>query len=490
MPCCAQLSVDDVWYRAQFRTLKGGKRAEVYFVDLGYKEVLPLCRIRPIAEDLLKQSAQAIHCSLKDIVAPSVWPANALRHFEDMTIGKELVLKPEGYDMTSGKYSVLLLDTSYGQMASIGGNMTQMLNFNGSCVDILDLAVAPGTSESVFVTYVTGFQKFFCQVTRSHPELDNLMWQMENHYTTLDTDQEQLREPVVGTFCAAKFAPDDSWYRGKILDVHGKSVTLQYVDFGTSGSLSASKIKVLRPEFGALPCQVFECSLERSWGVSDLQFKELVLDREFEAQIVAAKKGEPVEVKLFTLDTGEPIIESQHKNVAMVPIQVPKVKLNMGETKMLYITVVEGVARFYGQLVETLQPLNRLMGELENHYNCIDLKDSIPSSVRENQFYVTKGKEDNAWYRALVTSVSGSQAEVLYIDYGNRGAHQLHELRMLQREFAALPAQATQLSLGICGSLKSQQLETRFKELALGRQLVGKTLKQGMYSTYFIIHRF
>ena len=190
MPCCAQFSVDDLWYRAQIKKLKGGKRAEVYFVDLGYKEVLPLCRIRPIEHDLLKQSAQAIHCSLKDIVAPSVWPANILRHFEGMTIGKELVLKAEGYDMTSGKYSVLLLDTSHGQMDSIAAEMTRMLNFN-ACVDILDLAVAPGTSESVFVTYVTSFRKFFCQVTRSHPELDNLMWQMQSHYTTLDTDQEQ-----------------------------------------------------------------------------------------------------------------------------------------------------------------------------------------------------------------------------------------------------------------------------------------------------------
>ena len=259
MPCCAQFSLDDHWYRARI--------TKVYFVDLGYKEVLPLCRIHPIEQDLLKQSAQAIHCSLKDIVAPSVWPANALRHFEDMTIGKELVL-----------------NTSYGQMDSIAAKMTRMLLsicvilaaiLSNACVDILDLAVAPGTSENVFVTYVTSFRKFCCQVTRGHPEFDHLMWQMESHYTTLDTDQEQLREPVVGTFCAAKFSPDDSWCRGKILDVHGKTITLQFLEFGTSGSLSASKIKVLQPEFGALPCQVFECSLERSWGVSDVQFKEL-----------------------------------------------------------------------------------------------------------------------------------------------------------------------------------------------------------------------
>ena len=365
MPCCAQFPVDDLWYRGQINKLKGGKRAEVYFVDLGYKEVLPLCRIRPIEQDLLKQSAQAIHCSLKDIVAPSVWPANILHHFEGMTIGKELAL----------------------------------------------------------------------------------------------------------------------------LGVHGKTVTLQYVDFGTSGSLSASKIKVLQPEFGALPCQAFECSLERSCGVSDVQFKELVSDREFEAQIVAVKKGEPVEVKRFALDTGEPIVKSQHKTEAEAPFQVPKAKLNMGETKMMYISVIEGVARFYGQLVETLDPLNRLMVKLEKYYNCLDGKNSIPRKVRANELQITKVKEDNSWYHALVTGVSDSLAEVLYIDYGNRGAHQLHELRILHHEFAALPAQAAKFSLSGIGRFVSKQLETRFKELALERQLVGKTIKQGMYSTYFIMDR-
>ena len=464
MPCCAQFSEDDVWYRGKITGLMKGKLAEVQFVDYGNAEVLPLNRIRKIKPEFMKQSSQAIHCSLSNIAAPSSWPENAFERFEDLTMGKELVLRADSYDESSSKYSALLLDTSDGKNLSIADEIAPLLSQNIG-VEIPSLAVKPGTSEMVYVTSVTSAEKFFCQVTGTVSNLDKLMGKMESHYARLDTDQERLRKPVVNTFCAAKYAEDDAWYRAKILCVHGDTVTLQYVDFGNSETLPVCRIKVLHPEFGTLPSQVFECSLERSsLGISDAQFKELVLDQEAKAQIVAAKQGGAVEVKLFSLDTGNPIIESQHENESVMPVGVPKAKWNVGDRTMVYITVVDGVTQFYGQLMETFDSLNGLMNKLESHYNALGDKDGILINPKANEFCVTRFTEDQVWYRAQVTGVSGSQAEVLYVDYGNRETQPLQALKVLMPEFSALPAQAVPMALSGMRGTQSEQVDKKFME--------------------------
>jgi hypothetical protein len=41
MPCAAQYTIDNKWYRAKIVDLPGNKMVEVFYVDYGNQEVLP-----------------------------------------------------------------------------------------------------------------------------------------------------------------------------------------------------------------------------------------------------------------------------------------------------------------------------------------------------------------------------------------------------------------------------------------------------------------
>lgn len=58
MPCAAQYTVDNKWYRAKVIDLPGKKMVEVFYVDYGNQEVMAWNRIRKIHTKFLRIAAQ------------------------------------------------------------------------------------------------------------------------------------------------------------------------------------------------------------------------------------------------------------------------------------------------------------------------------------------------------------------------------------------------------------------------------------------------
>jgi hypothetical protein len=58
MPCAAQYTIDNKWYRAKVIDLPGNKMVEVFYVDYGNQEVMAWNRIRKIQTKFLRIAAQ------------------------------------------------------------------------------------------------------------------------------------------------------------------------------------------------------------------------------------------------------------------------------------------------------------------------------------------------------------------------------------------------------------------------------------------------
>ena len=58
MPCAAQYTVDNNWYRAKIVDLPGNRMVEVFYVDYGNQEVMAWNRIRKIQTRFLRIPAQ------------------------------------------------------------------------------------------------------------------------------------------------------------------------------------------------------------------------------------------------------------------------------------------------------------------------------------------------------------------------------------------------------------------------------------------------
>ena len=99
---------------------------------------------------------------------------------------------------------------------------------------------------------------------------------------------------------------------------------------------------------------------------------------------------------------------------------------------------------------------------------------------------------DGHHYRAAITKVlNQSSAEVYYVDYGNSDVCSVENLKVIDRKFLVLEVQAIYCRLANAtptqGVTWPEPVISRFQELALERQLVGKVLKQGGYSTCYTL---
>ena len=66
LPCLAQFSEDQEWYRAVLREGKGEEEIVAHFVDYGNSEITSLSLLRQLPASLLKMPIQALHCSVFD----------------------------------------------------------------------------------------------------------------------------------------------------------------------------------------------------------------------------------------------------------------------------------------------------------------------------------------------------------------------------------------------------------------------------------------
>lgn len=81
--------------------------------------------------------------------------------------------------------------------------------------------------------------------------------------------------------------------------------------------------------------------------------------------------------------------------------------------------------------------------------------------------------EDGAWYRGKIIEVNGSEANILFVDYGNQQRGPLGSLKAIDEEFTKLPPQAYHCTLRMVPHCDEK---AKFEEA-----VTGKTLQASFY---------
>ena len=97
------------------------------------------------------------------------------------------------------------------------------------------------------------------------------------------------------------FTLDDGWYRARVNKHSGTTLDVCYIDYGNSETIPQSRVKTLHEKFTKLPVQGFHACVKTARAVNS-SFKDSVLEKEFEARIVAQNTSSVFEVELFTAD--------------------------------------------------------------------------------------------------------------------------------------------------------------------------------------------
>lgn len=133
---------------------------------------------------------------------------------------------------------------------------------------------------------------------------------------------------------------------------------------------------------------------------------------------------------------------------AEIAAAADKTERTVNYRKVVITDVQKGNLKFAAQNVDDGPKLERMMEELRK-----ELRNNPPVigaySPRRGDLCVARFSADKEWYRARVEGVRGKNAEILYIDFGNRETVESTSMAALPAGYASLPAGAREYQLAL-----------------------------------------
>ena len=319
-----------------------------------------------------------------------------------------------------------------------------------------------------------------------------------------------VRDLREGAPCLAKYSVDQQWYRGVIEGRSTQKWKVHFVDFGNTEEIcSQSDLTRLSPELLASPVLAIHCGLQgivpslgsKGWSRHTVSaFKEILLDKEVSITITNTTK-DAHHLVLLRMDNGEDVGDclvrsgftsrsdadnassstqtsqgpsddlylstasshldsnssaqpsSQHSSdaggdVAVVTKTPPTsftypITPDVNTRLQVMVVFATSPNNFFCQDSETSHRLNEVMEKLAQYCPTAPLI----SSVAVGQPCAALYPADGCWYRAEVMEVTGSQALVQFVDYGNSELVDVSSIVALQSDLISLPVQALWCSL-------------------------------------------
>ncbi|XP_075551850.1 tudor domain-containing protein qin isoform X1 [Dermacentor variabilis] len=292
----AQFHVDNNWYRCRVQRMLSSDmclvdgtsfrqstvNVEVFYVDYGNSEVVPLTRLRRISPRFDRLGHLAIRCALYNVVPKNDgrWKRENNALFGKLTLNRKLILRE--VQRHPDFLSVDLLDDSEGGCGDVRTSITDALVFlDAACYHL------PGGSKSeksqastrrqyysptdlcagqivnVIVSCIHHPHKIFVQELGSTVEgMQKMLGELQHYCNNESTELDILFAPEVGMVCLAKFPHDQLWYRGRVVSLHGKShVVVSYVDYGNQERVPVVWVRRIPDKYMHLPIQAIPVTL-------------------------------------------------------------------------------------------------------------------------------------------------------------------------------------------------------------------------------------
>jgi hypothetical protein len=238
--CCARYGEDERWYRAVIEQVNSQPNGIfVRFVDYGNEETVSDDCVKHIKAVYMKLPAQAIECSMDEVVAPT---GNGKRWLQEACTKFEELFGDDAFEVrvicrnASGSVHYVNIDSVVEQMVSSGLAVRPK---SAAYQRAADKTGSPATRQpltedamsrrphanvtsriadslrqhhvlksdslvSVTVSHVVSPAEFYCQLTESAEELDSMMEQIENDYSQLKETDLTIEKARVGLPCCAR----------------------------------------------------------------------------------------------------------------------------------------------------------------------------------------------------------------------------------------------------------------------------------------------
>ncbi|XP_072196371.1 tudor domain-containing protein 1 [Excalfactoria chinensis] len=526
--CVARNSVDQTWRRALVKDVDAlQKKAQVFYIDCGKEENIPLSWIKALHKDIELLPPCAIKCSFANYDPEQQGYNEGTAAFSSKLMEKTCsviivdVLQEEM--MSSFAVDVVLPDCKYiwcgyGREGECWGRVSENNskeskeeipedkeqhcngNITAQCVSI-----CIGDTFSVVVSHVQNPEDFFCQQICIGRRLAELQGHLCEYCNKLPSNPNF--RPVSGELCCAQFTEDDVWYRAAVI-AHASedNVVVGYIDYGNFEVLQPTRLRPMIPKLMELPAQAIRCTLAGikpplgAWTSEAISImKQLVKDKVFTVKVVdresyrcvveltdasvipeinisrcLIEKGcaaEDSRMALQAFETGD--VKQAHKDTANKK-QYKWSKFSHEQAVDVVVCTLYSPGEFYCQIANSneLRALNSLNKSLFEYCQKTP-PDVLKPEKGEPCCALFSG--DGNWYRALVENiVSDRVVQVRFVDYGNVEEVPVDNIRQIPSSFLELPFQGIKCWLsGIkpAGSKWNSKATERFHKCTAGMKL-------------------
>ncbi|VCW50299.1 unnamed protein product [Gulo gulo] len=381
-----------------------------------------------------------------------------------------------------------------------------LLSNNDTSLDIqhilanLQPSLSVGKVESIKVSSALSPSKFYCQLIKWIPELENLTVCMTLHYDIVSQESSPTCDNF-GLLCVAK-RRNGQWHRGILQQLlPNNQVKIWFMDYGSSEAIPSIHVKKLKQDFILVPLFSFPCSLtylhspDRDARKSQLSvFKQALLGQIVYAHIDCFKKDEhlyyvtlqtqestinskcllktvgsqvlcPVsESKISNMfketsasdvnsviesSTGntEPSIDSSNKNTLKIGFPIKTVNMEIEAAYIAFVAYVLNPSNFWVRTNEHQNELQDIMKNINKSYESCENDELILRNPEPGLFCCARYSRDRHFYRAVITEINGYKINVYFLDYGNTDSIPFYDVKILLPEFCELPALAMCCSL-------------------------------------------
>ncbi|KAG8445704.1 hypothetical protein GDO86_010477 [Hymenochirus boettgeri] len=296
----------------------------------------------------------------------------------------------------------------------------------------------PGCVMDVKCCHVNTPGDFWCQMLNKNSELESLMMNIQNYYSSCNDKYENGQ-----IACIVKYASTGKYYRAAIKTISEKVADVIFVDYGNTDKVLTSDLRQIKPQFLLLEGQAFRCSLNcfntpvrphliwtseacrefRNFLESSVSEKlKCTIHAQFSIGSTDLFNAVSLETRFksacpFLLSKGH--ASFSHASVPSITLHTfcySDFNINVGSLEQVYITCIYNTGKFYCHLARNSDAVETLMKKVSEIGNQIKASDP----VQRKKICIVKYFEDGNFYRAIAHPMeSSSMFSAFFVDFGN-----------------------------------------------------------------------
>ncbi|XP_067841367.1 tudor domain-containing protein 6-like [Heptranchias perlo] len=316
--------------------------------------------------------------------------------------------------------------------------------FDGSCVENISkkntsyltkpwpkvtviplIALKPGFKSEVSVSHVISPSQFFVQL----PQNEDKVIAMEEKLNACNANDKKVGSFQIGDVVCAEFPEDGSQYRAVVTQICNDFVSVEYIDYGNTATVDASKIFPLSKEFLevqrlSIPCFLTGFQETRVRESSEEAISEFIkrtnktgITCEFIQQC-----GQLWEVHLYDgqgsiADLLNGFVFRRGTQYSQQPTEYPVIDVRPASKFNAYVFEVKSPQQFWCQFKTTgdgffIESLEKTKDD------CHDLQSKDDLTPKAGDLFMVKSKAYNNWATCEVVQVCNGVVEVLFLKEG------------------------------------------------------------------------